>query len=91
MIHLPPMAAAAVTGVQHRQRFDAWGAERLQNRQRLAGAAALGRDPRAAVADSVRTLGVPRIAGLLFSAPFRKLASSASAFGPCAARPIGLS
>ncbi len=90
MIYLPPMAAVGIAGVQHRQRFDAWSAKRLPNRQRFAGAVPLGRDPRAAVADSVRTLGVPRIACLLGSAPLRKLASFVSALGPCAACPIGL-
>ncbi len=52
------MVAAGVVGVQHRQCFDVWGAEGLRNRQRFAGAVPLGRDSRAAVVDSVRTLGV---------------------------------
>jgi hypothetical protein len=78
MIDVPPMAAADVAGVQHRQRFDAWGAEQLRNRQRFAGAAALGRGLSVAAAGSVRTLGVLRIASL------------AAAFGACAGFPIGL-
>jgi hypothetical protein len=85
------MAAADIAGVQHRQRFDAWGAERLRNRQRFAGLLWLGRGSSTAVAGSVSTLGIWRIADLRLTALFGKLASPAWAFGPGAGFLIGLS
>ena len=81
---MPPMAAVDFTGAQHRQRFDAWDAERLQNRQRFAGDVPLVRDPRSAVAGSVRTLGIRYIACLRSGIPFCELTSPTLALGPCA-------
>jgi hypothetical protein len=84
------MAAANITGVQHRQRFDAWGAKRLRNRQRFAGLRWFGRGSSAAVAGSVWTLGIWRISDLRLVALFGKLASPALAFGPGAGFLISL-
>jgi len=66
---MPPMAAVDLTGAQQRQRFDACGAERLRNRQRFAGEVPLVRDPKSAVAGSVRTLGIRYIACLRSGVP----------------------
>jgi hypothetical protein len=80
---MPPMAAVDLTRAQHRQWFDAWDAERLRNRQRFAGDVPHARDPRSAVAGSVRTLGIRYLACIRSGIPFCELASPALALGPC--------
>ena len=84
MIYVPPMAASDVAGVQHRQRFDALGANGYETVSVLPARCRSG----AAVAGSLRSPGVRQISGLRLIALFRKLASSAPVFGPCAGFPI---
>jgi hypothetical protein len=88
LIQMPPMAAVDFTGTQQRQPFDAWDAERLRNRQRFAGEVPHVRDPRSAVASSVRTLGIRYVACLRSGIPFCELASPALALGPFAGTSI---